>query len=186
MGDTRIAEFTGWYHEEYEKKYKRPYFWKGGKEQNLMKKALSYFEKIFGEDGALSQMKAACGSFLATEDRFLAGRREHDLSDFLTNPHKWLPKVEERGPHASTMPPESKKVHEPISVSDDKLIEAIIACGPEKFAKGWFSTTRRLMLKINPGEYERYKRVLMDLLGKERMMKLYDQVSEVTTAIPQL
>lgn len=171
MADTRIKEFTEFFHQEYKKKIGFIYNWKGGKEQKLMIKCLSYFDSIKPEN-ALEEMKKASLKYLESEDGFYSSAA-HDLSLFLTKPERWVtrPDVRQRPlpPFVTNM---VVSVSEKSSFTEESFYAWMVE-SPLKAAKA-FAWGHCLIQKRNPKFHSKIENFLIDLLGEERFKKMME------------
>lgn len=171
MGDSRIAEITEFYHEEYKKRFGIPYKWKGGKEQKLMQSCLKYFEGI-DLDNPIQKMKEAIGKYLKDDGTFYR-ESAHDLSHFLSNPARWLV-IETRVRPLPERIEVGDKVVQEINWGEFKeKFEKAAGENPERFVKGFFYTAPYLKKK-DLEKYVYVRQYLLDLVGKERIAKIYE------------
>jgi len=182
MSDTRIKDFTAFYHEQYQKKVGFYYNWKGGKEQKLMQKCLAYFDGIKGEK-AFDEMKAAVLLYLDETDPFYKG---HDLSHFLSKPEKWIKQEVKKPtpPLISEIVEEAPVVHT-METFKEKFANMVAQKDPLPFIRHFIKERGYNKKFLGEEKYNYARQFIYDFLGKEKTTQLVEEVktSEICKAL---
>jgi len=189
MTDSRIHEITRYYNDQYKQKMGVAYKWSGGKEQKLMKTCIRYFENQFAEQ-AIDRLRECIDFYLSYEDDFLK-ETAYDMSHLLTQPNKWLKFLnDDKVGQAQRKAQEAKlkkrdeqiaklkkpQIDDTKDMSDFDLA-VMISKDPVMFMKG-FRITHSILKRINPKEYDRVRKTILELLGKEQATKLWKNAPE--------
>jgi len=175
MADSRIKEFTDFYHKQYQDVTGVKYKWKGGKEQKLMQGCIKYFDSLkTGSDG-LEHMKKACSLFLDTDDKFII-ERAYDLSDFLTKPERWAYDLRVKEEKDARRRVNEKALEKQKHKSAQEVRQNItgkdwleqMAENPQKFIKS-FKLVHKLMKTGDPDLYKKVRGLMVEFYGKEKL-----------------
>lgn len=181
MPDSRIKDFTDYYHKAYQTVMGVPYKWKGGKEQKLMQGALKYFEALKKDSDGLEAMKKAAHAYLNSNDKF-AIETAYDLSHFLTKPEKWAFQARVKAEEEARRKINEKAIVEQKQLSQDRAIKDYgskdwleqMTEDPKKFVKS-FKMVHKLMKAGDPMLYDKVKGLMVDFYGKEKLKEYWSK-----------
>lgn len=167
MRDSRMRDLTMlWCEDLYKKKYGVTYPW-SSKEAKLLQRCIAYFDTNF-KDESIQKIQKAFEGYLQDEDEFIS-KEKHSFSFFASKPYKWVNHQIKKN-----IQPFRHKPREPDIPDDEwkqKMI-GLVSDNPVQFTKGYVFM-HGLLKKINPERHKWLWDYLKDLLGKDRLTKIY-------------
>lgn len=158
------------WNELWKEKHGLTYAWAFKEEDGMLKTFIAYVKQNFRHEDMERKAIEIMKEFFATRDESTIKRM---------HPFSWL--VKDRARYAKkTLPVASVvsayRVEAPKrngEFSEQELIDEIVKA-PITWMKG-FLAVRGIMKRKSPRHYEMYKRILLEMLGKERSLALFEE-----------
>lgn len=167
---TRVRE--KWINEIWKGKYGLTYAWNFKEEDGMLKTLFSYVRLNFKHEDAEQKVEQVMREYIQTKDE-LVEKRLH--------PFSWL--VKDRSRYVSRLIPKKVVIQEykpfevkkssNIRLTDQEIVDWITP-DPTKFAKGFFGVSG-MMRKLNPDLYQRTKAIMLDFLGKDKALLVFEK-----------
>lgn len=171
--DPRIKELlTTWSDFLWKGKYGYGYPVNWARDAKLMQRLLGWMDKsIPDKDGAKNTLLQAMGNYLNEPSGFYADEK-HPFGKFAASPQKWLDLAPKRPIPAKTYGPPPPDPKTPDEVFESFCEYAIK--DPIKAMKG-FAWTYNVLKKRNPELYAKVRTYLLELLGKDRAVSIFNE-----------